>query len=56
MVRFIICGWHMNQETVLNGFNTLQEYNPDDIHVFWSWHKEPTDFIKENWLIWGVWN
>ena len=48
MIRFIICGWHMNQDTVLNGFNTLQEYNPDNVHVFWSCHKEPTDFIKEN--------
>lgn len=38
----------MNQDTVLNGFNTLQEYNPDSIQVFWSCHKEPTDFIKEN--------
>lgn len=34
MIRFIICGWHMNQDTVLNGFNTLQEYNPDSVHVF----------------------
>ena len=48
MVRFIICGWHMNQESVLKGFNELQKQNPDEVHVFWSCHKEPIDFIKEN--------
>ena len=48
MIRFIICGWHMNQDTVLNGLNALQTMNPDGVRVFWSCHKEPTDFIKEN--------
>jgi hypothetical protein len=48
MIRFIVCGWHMNQPSLFEGLAYLQEQNPDDVHVFWSCHREPTDFIKEN--------
>ena len=48
MVRFIVCGWHMNQPTLIEGLAELQKDNPNDVHVFWSCHREPTDFIKEN--------
>jgi hypothetical protein len=48
MIRFIVCGWHMNQSTLIDGLAELQKDNPNDIRVFWSCHREPTDFIKEN--------
>ena len=48
MIRFIVCGWHMNQPTLIEGLAELQKDNPNDVHVFWSCHREPTDFIKEN--------
>ena len=48
MIRFIVCGWHMNQPTLIDGLAELQKDNPNDVHVFWSCHREPTDFIKEN--------
>ena len=48
MIRFIVCGWHMNQPTLIEGLAELQKNNPNDVHVFWSCHREPTDFIKEN--------
>ena len=47
MIRFIICGWHMNQPSLIDGLDELQRLNPDKVHVFWSCHREPTDEIKE---------
>jgi hypothetical protein len=38
----------MNQPTLIDGLAELQKDNPNDVHVFWSCHREPTDFIKEN--------
>tara|TARA_Y100001963_G_C6652668_1_gene386495 strand:+ start:47 stop:850 length:804 start_codon:yes stop_codon:yes gene_type:complete len=48
MLRFIVCGWHYNQSSLIEGLAELQKENPNDVHVFWSCHREPTDFIKEN--------
>ena len=51
MLRFIVCGWHYNQSSLIDGLHELQKRIPDTgppIHVFWSCHKEPTDFIIEN--------
>lgn len=44
--QFIICGWHMNQDSLIDGLNDIQQR--DDVDVFWSCHREPTDKIKEN--------
>ncbi len=46
-IQFIICGWHMNRESLIDGLYELQKQNKDTVDVFWSCHKEPTDEIKE---------
>lgn len=45
-IQFIVVGWHMNQDTLIDGLYELKENN-DSINVFWSCHKEPTNEIKE---------
>ena len=47
MLRFIVCGWHYNQSSLIDGLHELQKRIPDTIHVFWSCHREPTDEIKQ---------
>ena len=47
MIRFIVCGWHYNQSSLIDGLHELQKRIPDTIHVFWSCHREPTDEIKQ---------
>ena len=47
MIRFIICGWHMNQPSLINGLHDLMKMNSDDVHVFWACHREPTEEIRE---------
>ena len=47
MIRFIICGWHMNQPSLINGLHDLMKLNSDDVHVFWACHREPTEEIRE---------
>ena len=46
-VQFIICGWHMNRKSLIDGLYDLKEQNKDTVDVFWSCHREPTDEIKE---------
>ncbi len=45
-IQFIICGWHMNQDSLIDGLIEIQK--KDDIDVFWSCHKAPTQKIKDN--------
>ena len=46
-IQFIVVGWHYNQ---MEFYETLQELekNNDSIDVFWSCHKEPNKFVKDN--------
>tara|TARA_B100001094_G_scaffold256799_1_gene256127 strand:- start:8572 stop:9345 length:774 start_codon:yes stop_codon:yes gene_type:complete len=46
-IQFIVVGWHYNQTEF---YETLQELekNNDSIDVFWSCHKEPNKFVKDN--------
>tara|TARA_R110002020_G_scaffold441912_2_gene652956 strand:- start:770 stop:1540 length:771 start_codon:yes stop_codon:yes gene_type:complete len=46
-IQFIVVGWYYNQPTMLEGLKELQENN-DNIDVFYSCHKEPTQFVKDN--------
>ena len=45
-IQFIITGWHFNQESLIDGLHELKNEN-DNINVFWSCHREPTQEIKE---------
>ena len=44
-IQFIVVGWHMNQDILIDGLHELKESN-SSIDVFWSCHKEPTQEIK----------
>lgn len=46
-IQFIVVGWYYNQDSLQNGLKELNENN-DNINVFYSCHKEPTQFIKDN--------
>ena len=46
-IKFIIVGWHYNQEDYIDGLIELKNEN-DIIDVFWSCHKEPPQKIKDN--------
>ena len=46
-VQFIIVGWHYHQTEFYEGLKELNDNN-ENINVFWSCHKEPTKFIKNN--------
>ena len=46
-IQFIICGWHMNRKSLIDGLYELQKQNKDTVGVFWSCHREPTDEIKQ---------
>ena len=46
-IQFIICGWHMNRKSLIDGLYELKKENKDMVDVFWSCHREPTDEIKE---------
>ena len=46
-IQFIVVGWYYNQDTLQTGLKELNENN-DNINVFYSCHKEPTQFIKDN--------
>lgn len=46
MIQFIICGWHMNRQNLIDGIYEIKQQNKDVVDVFWSCHKEPTDEIK----------
>jgi hypothetical protein len=47
-VQFIISGWHFDQfPTFATQLAQLKNEN-ENINVFWSCHRSPNDFIKEN--------
>ena len=46
-IQFIVVGWHYHQLEFYKGLKELSDNN-SEIDVFWSCHKEPTDFIKNN--------
>ena len=46
-IQFVVVGWYYNQDSLQNGLKELSEKN-DNINVFYSCHKEPTQFIKDN--------
>jgi hypothetical protein len=46
-IQFIVVGWYYNQDTILEGLKELNEQN-DNIDIFYSCHKEPTQYIKDN--------
>lgn len=46
-IQFIVVGWYYNQKSLEEGLKELNEQN-DSVNVFYSCHKEPTQFIKEN--------
>jgi len=46
-IQFIIVGWYYNHDTLLEGLKQLKETH-DNVNVFYSCHKEPTQFVKDN--------
>jgi hypothetical protein len=46
-IQFIVVGWYYNQDTLQEGLKSLNDNN-DKINVFYSCHKEPTQYIKDN--------
>ena len=46
-IQFVVVGWYYNQDSLQNGLKELSEKN-DNINVFYSCHKEPTQFVKDN--------
>jgi len=46
-IQFVVVGWYYNQDSLQNGLKELVENN-NNINVFYSCHKEPTQFIKDN--------
>jgi hypothetical protein len=46
-IQFIIVGWHYHQQEFYEGLNELKNNNKE-IDVFWSCHKEPPNYIKDN--------
>tara|TARA_A100001201_G_scaffold128842_1_gene114000 strand:- start:141 stop:863 length:723 start_codon:yes stop_codon:yes gene_type:complete len=47
-INFILSGWHYDRrEEFYDGLKELEMEN-DFIKVFWSCHKEPTDYVKKN--------
>ena len=46
-IKFIVVGWHYHQMEFYEGLNDLKNSN-ENISVFWACHKEPTDYVKEN--------
>jgi len=46
-IQFIVVGWYYNQPTMLEGLKGLQENN-SNIDVFYSCHKNPPQFVKDN--------
>ena len=46
-IQFIVVGWHYHQQEFYEGLKELENTN-QEINVFWSCHKEPTEYIKDN--------
>ena len=47
-IWFIVCGWYYDRIDEFYAPLKELETNNDSVNVFWSCHKEPTDYIKEN--------
>ena len=49
-LQFIVTGWHFNQSSLIDGLFELKNEN-ENVEVFWSCHREPTQEIKDkfNW-------
>jgi hypothetical protein len=47
-IWFIVCGWYYNKiDEFYNPLKQLELEN-ESINVFWSCHREPTDYVKKN--------
>jgi len=46
-VYFIVVGWYYNQKSLLEDLKSMEENNKF-INVFYSCHKDPPEFVKEN--------
>lgn len=46
-IQFIIVGWHYHQIEFYQGLKELSDLN-QNINVFWSCHKEPIEYVKNN--------
>ena len=47
-VQFIVVGWHFNSfPNLVQKLKLLNESN-EELDVFWSCHREPSQTIKEN--------
>ena len=46
-IQFIVVGWHYHQHEFYEGLKELNDNN-EKINVFFSCHKDPPKFIKEN--------
>ena len=47
-IWFIVCGWYYDRIDEFYAPLKELETNNESVNVFWSCHKEPTDYIKEN--------
>lgn len=47
-IQFVITGWHYNQNSLIEGLVELFKNNSEVIDVYWACHKEPPQFIKDN--------
>ena len=46
-IQFVVVGWYYNQPSLEEGLKELKENN-DNVDVFYSCHKEPTEYVKNN--------
>ena len=46
-IQFIVVGWHYHQIEFYEGLKDLADSN-SNIDVFWSCHKEPIEYVKQN--------
>ncbi len=46
-IQFIVVGWHYHQQEFYEGLKELNDNN-ESISVFWSCHKDPPKYIKNN--------
>jgi len=46
-IQFVVVGWYYNQPSLEEGLKELKENN-DNINVFYACHKEPTEYVKDN--------
>ena len=46
-IQFIIAGWHFSYKEFMDELHSLNKDN-NQVEVFWSCHKEPSNFVKEN--------